>query len=180
MLTSLVVTVIGADRPGLVSLLSERGRAHGANWAESRMASLAGRFAGMVRFEVDELEAERLIAALAELESLGLRVAVERGSALAQPAGARILTLELVGNDRPGIVSDISRVLADCGVSIDELETEVVSGAMSGGNLFQARASLQVPATVTTAELRGLLEALANELMVDIALTDAPTKAGAA
>ena len=51
--TSLVVTVIGPDRPGLVSLLSDRGKAHGASWAESRMASLAGQFAGMVRFEVD-------------------------------------------------------------------------------------------------------------------------------
>jgi glycine cleavage system regulatory protein len=180
MLTSLVVTVIGADRPGLVSLLSERGRAHGANWAESRLASLAGRFAGMVRFEVDEADAARLAAALAELEALGLRVAVEQGTATAQPAGARTLSLELVGNDRPGIVSDISRVLAERGVSIDELETEVVSGAMSGGHLFRARALLQVPATLATAELRALLEALADELMVDVALADAPTRTPAA
>ena len=52
MMDSLVVTVIGPDRPGLVSLLSDRGKAHGASWEESRMASLAGQFAGIVHFQV--------------------------------------------------------------------------------------------------------------------------------
>ena len=79
MLTSLVVTVIGPDRPGLVSELSDRGKAHGASWAESRMQSLAGQFAGIVRFEVDAARAEPLAAALAGLEALGLRVVIARG-----------------------------------------------------------------------------------------------------
>ncbi|MEO6565174.1 MAG: formyltransferase family protein, partial [Casimicrobiaceae bacterium] len=52
MITSLVVTVIGPDRPGIVSLLSAKAQGFGANWAGSRMASLAGQFAGMVHFEV--------------------------------------------------------------------------------------------------------------------------------
>jgi methionyl-tRNA formyltransferase len=173
MRTSLVVTVIGPDRPGLVSLLSDRGKAHGASWAESRMASLAGQFAGMVRFEVDAAHAEALAAALAELESTGLRVVVAKGEATPHRTDSRTLKLELVGNDRPGIVRDISRVLADSGVSIGELHTEIVSGAMSGGNLFQVKAQLEVPATLATGELRRMLEALADELMVDIALDDA-------
>ena len=172
MLTSLVVTVIGPDRPGLVSLLSDRGKAHGASWAESRMASLAGQFAGIVRFEVDAASAEPLAIALAELESLGLRVVIARGRTTPQPADSQMLALELVGHDRPGIVRDISRVLADCGISIAKLDTEIVSGAMSGGDLFQVKALLQVPVTVATGELRRVLEALANELMVDIALHD--------
>ena len=179
MFTSLVVTVIGADRPGLVSLLSDCGKAHGASWAESRMASLAGQFAGIVRFEVDAADAAPLAAALAALESAGLRVVIAEGRGTAHPADSRMLKLELVGHDRPGIVRDISRVLADSGVSIEQLDTEIVSGAMSGGSLFQARALLQVPRTVATGELRRVLEALANELMVDIALDDAaPRNAG--
>ena len=64
-------------------------------------------------------------------------------------------------------------MLADSGVSIEELHTEIVSGAMSGGNLFQVKAQLEVPATLATGELRRMLEALADELMVDIALDDA-------
>jgi len=52
MMKSLVVTLIGPDRPGIVSLVSERAQGFGANWAGSRLASLAGQFAGMVHFEV--------------------------------------------------------------------------------------------------------------------------------
>ncbi len=179
MAASLVVTIIGPDRPGLVSLLAERGKTHGASWAESRMASLAGQFAGMVRFEVDPAKADELAASLADLESLGLRVVFAAGLGTAPRADDRMLELELIGHDRPGIVSDISRALADCGVSIEELDTEIVSGPMSGGDLFQVAARLRVPATLATRELRRVLEGLANELMVDITLGDSPPAANA-
>ena len=175
-MNSLVVTVIGPDRPGLVSLVSDRGQAHGASWEESRMASLAGQFAGIVHFQVPAANVAALTAALNELEALGLRVVVATGSGAAPQASVRVLKLELVGQDRPGIVRDISRVLAELGISIQELTTELSSAAMSGEHLFTANALLHVPATVATADLSRVLEALANELMVDVTLDDA--KAG--
>jgi glycine cleavage system regulatory protein len=176
MLTSLVVTVIGPDRPGLVSLVSDRGRAHGASWAESRMASLAGQFAGIVRFEVDDEQVEALAAALAELESTGLKVVIARGKAPAGRADDHLVKLGLVGQDRPGIVRDISRVLADSAVSIEELNTTIVSGAMSGENLFEIDALLRVPRDIPTDKLRSVLESLANELMVDITVADSSAR----
>jgi glycine cleavage system regulatory protein len=174
MLDSLVVTVIGPDRPGLVSLISERGRDHGASWEDSRMASLAGQFAGIVHFVVPAERTAALTTALQGLEALNLRVVVVRGITAEATAGAagRTLKLELVGQDRPGIVRDISRALADLGVSIHELETELSSAAMSGEHLFNAKAVLRVPPEVRSAELRRVLESLANELMVDIALAE--------
>ena len=178
--TSLVVTVIGQDRPGLVSLMSDRGKALGASWAESRMASLAGQFAGIVRFEVAAEHAEPLAASLLELQSLGLRVVIARGKGEPEPADSHLLKLELLGLDRPGIIRDISRALAECKVSIEELHTEIVSGAMSGEQMFQVKALLRVPAGLATHELRRVLEGLANELMVDIALDDAATRLAAA
>jgi methionyl-tRNA formyltransferase len=175
--TFLVVTVIGPDRPGLVSLLSERGKACGASWAESRMASLAGQFAGIVRFAVPAENAAALAAALRELSAMGLEVVIARGIAeaaedTAAPAQSRLLHLELVGQDRPGIVREISKVLADAGISISELHTRVVSGAWSAEQLFEAKALLQVPGQLETDELRRTLETLANELMVDITLDE--------
>lgn len=167
MTTSLVLTAIGPDRPGLVSLLSDAGKRHGASWAGSRMASLAGRFAGMVHFEVDDVDADALVAALRGLESSGLRIVIERG-ARAAPAPSRRVRLELVGHDRPGIVHELSKSLAELGVSIDELHTHVVSGAMSGGNLFKVKALLGVPVGVGDPELQHALESLANEMMVDL------------
>ncbi len=168
MITSLVVTVVGPDRPGIVSLLSDCAKGFGANWAESRMASLAGQFAGMVRFEVQPEQALPLAAALRELESGGLRVQVAQGQAAAPPVPRRLVRIDLVGNDRPGIVRDLSKCLADRGVSIEELHTEIVSGAMSAEHLFKVEALLLVPASLPDSEVRRTLEALANEMMVDI------------
>jgi glycine cleavage system regulatory protein len=172
-MNSLIVTVIGPDRPGLVSLLADCGKAHGASWEESRMASLAGQFAGIVRFEVPAGQSAALAAALRELESVGLQVAVAAGTGAAPQGEARGLKLELVGHDRPGIIRDISRVLAELGISIQELTTTLSSAAMSGEHLFHATALLNVPAGVATAELSRVLEALANELMVDVTLHEA-------
>jgi len=170
MVTSLVVTVIGPDRPGIVSLLSAKAQGFGANWAGSRMASLAGQFAGMVHFEVPPENADALVAALRGLESSDLHIVIERSGAAAVPAGRRIVKVELVGHDRPGIVRDMSGSLAQLGVSIEELHTEIVSGAMTAEHLFRVKADLLVPQSVGNDALRHALEALANEMMVDIAL----------
>jgi len=170
MITSLVVTVIGPDRPGIVSLLSAKAQGFGANWAGSRMASLAGQFAGMVHFEVPREHADALVAALQGLESAELKIHIERSDAAPVPAGRRVVKLELVGHDRPGIVRDLSSALAQRGVSIEELHTEIVSGAMTAEHLFKVKAVLLVPKAVTNDDVRHALEALANEMMVDLAL----------
>jgi methionyl-tRNA formyltransferase len=171
-LASLVVTVIGPDRPGIVSLLSDRAKDFGANWAESRMASLAGQFAGMVHLEVTAEKAERLTAALRDLESTGLRIVIVRSEGAAARVPCRLLRLELVGQDRPGIMRELSVSLANRGISIEELHTQITSAAMSAEHMFKVDALLLVPNTITADEMRRGLEALANEFMVDIALDE--------
>lgn len=172
MAASLVVTVVGADRPGIVNQLSDVARRFGANWAGSRMASLAGQFAGMVHFEVSDRDADALASALEELTASGLHVVIVRGQARADTAPARHIRLSLVGNDRPGIVRELSSCLARRGVSIDELQTTIESAPMSADRLFRFEAELAVPASVGDDDLRRELEALANELMVDLEVRD--------
>lgn len=169
---SVVVTAIGADRPGIVSLLSERAQGFGANWAGSRMANLAGQFAGMVHFEVPAKNAEPLAQALRALETSGLRVVIATSRTPPPPAGRRIVKLELTGLDRPGIVRDLSRALAAHGVSIDDLHTEIVDGGAKPEHLFKVNALLVVPESLSNETLRDALAALAREMMVDIALGD--------
>jgi glycine cleavage system regulatory protein len=166
--TSLVITVIGPDRPGLVSRLSDVAQRFGANWEDSRMASLAGQFAGMVHFDVPRDKADALAGAFRELEAEGLQILVAKSASAAAGAAARRVRLELVGHDRPGIVRDLSAALAKLGVSIDELHTQVASAAMSGDDLFKVKALLAVPPPVTNAAMQQALEALANEMMVDL------------
>lgn len=139
------------------------------------MASLAGQFAGIVHFVVPDENGAALAAALQGLAGGELKVVVVTGTEGAGPAAeGRTINLELVGQDRPGIVRDLSKALARLSVSIEELETEITSAAMSGEHLFNARARLLVPGEVRTAELRRVLEGIANELMVDLTLDEAP------
>ena len=169
---TLVLTVIGPDRPGLVDALSSAVAAHGANWLESRMAHLGGHFAGLLRVSVPDAQSAALRRALAALEREGLRVLVEAGDTQEPDPSARALALELVGLDRPGIIREVSRALAARGVNVEELETCCESAPMSGETLFRARARLRAPAGASVEELRSTLEKIAGELMVDLSLDD--------
>jgi len=169
-MTALTLTLIGRDRPGLVRALSEKIAAVGGNWLESRMARLAGQFAGILQVDVPAAEVERLMADLQTLEQEGLQATVVQGVGEDAPASHQTVLLELVGQDRPGIVREIAQALAGRRVNIEELTTRMVSGSFSGESLFEAEARLRVPADVPAEEVRHLLEMLANELMVDISL----------
>jgi glycine cleavage system regulatory protein len=173
MKTSLVLTVIGPDRPGLVSALSDAANRFGANWEESLMANLAGQFAGIVHIQVPAANCDALIGALRALEASGMHIGIARGKDSGVATASRRLKLELVGHDRPGIIRSISNQLAELGISIESLQTQVESGAWSGDRLFRMTALLQIPQALDTDVLRKGLEGLANELMVDIALDDA-------
>jgi glycine cleavage system regulatory protein len=171
-MTDLVLTLIGPDRPGLVESLAKRVAAHGGNWVESRMAHLAGQFAGILRVEVPAESIPALQASLAELEKDGLRVVAQSG-ARAAAEGTRTLELQVVGQDHPGIVRDISQVLLRHGVNIEELTTDDISAPMAGGLLFSAKARLRVPAGTNVEGLRRDLETIADDLMVDLTLVQA-------
>ncbi|MDQ6679988.1 MAG: formyl transferase, partial [Pseudomonadota bacterium] len=179
--TSLVVTVMGPDRPGIVRLLSDRAQRFGANWAASRLATLAGEFAGMVHFEVPRENADALATALRGLESSGLRLVIAKSESAEAPNGLRGVELELVGADRLGIVSNLTRILAENGISIENIHTEIVGAKVSGKpQTFKVGAHLLVPKALSSDELRRKLEVLANEMMVDVALGDRSAAAAAA
>ena len=164
-MASLILTVVGPDRPGLVRALAEAVAARSGSWLESRMARLAGQFAGIVLVEAPDSLLEDLHA----LERQGLRITVQNAtSGPAVATGNLRLALEVVGNDRPGIVRDISQVLAASGVNIEELTTGVVSGSFSGETLFRVMAVLRAPDMAAMDAVRAELELLGNELMVDI------------
>lgn len=164
-MTSVVLTVVGPDRPGLVRALSEAVAARGGSWLESRMARLAGQFAGIVLVEAPAALADDLRV----LENQGLRIITQDVvDGQASVSYGQEVTLEVVGNDRPGIVRDVARILAECGVNIEELTTGVASGSFSGEALFRATAVLRAPSADAVGQVRAKLEQLGNELMVDI------------
>lgn len=168
-MATLVLTVIGDDRAGLVNAVAEVVARHGGNWEQSQMAELAGKFAGIVLVTVADPAADDLVTALQPLQGM-LDITAQLGTApVVVPASQRFV-LDLVGADRPGIVREITEVLAAHRVNIDSLRTEARDAPMSGGRLFEAHAVLEVAPETDLGALRVALERLADELMVDIDL----------
>jgi glycine cleavage system regulatory protein len=142
------------------------------------MAHLAGQFAGIVQVGVPEAELNAFAAALDRLESDGFRLLVQSGGTTEPAEHHTALHLELIGHDRPGIIRDITQILANHGVNIEELTTDVISGSFSGEVLFRAEARLFAPAALTVEGIRGDLERIGNELMVDIKVTESSAAPG--
>lgn len=168
---TLVLTVIGDDRSGLVEAVAEVVARHGASWDRSSMARLGNKFAGIVEVSVGDRLVDALVADLDPLTTQGLLDIGVENAEEPPPGDGVFLTLHLLGQDRPGIVHEISRALAARSVSIDELTTASTSAPMSGELLFEAHAVLRAPVDFDHDDLAAALEDLANELMVDIELS---------
>jgi glycine cleavage system regulatory protein len=164
------MTVIGPDRPGLVESVAGLVAEHGGNWLESRMSRLGGQFAGIVQVEVPTDKEPALTRALKDLDTRGLKITVSADRAPSPSGPQQLSVLEIVGQDRPGIVRQISHALARAGVNVEDLRTECASAAMSGETLFKARARLSLPPACNVTELRQELERIAADLIVEISL----------
>ncbi len=169
--TSIVLTIIANDHPGIIQTVSTVLTNHGGNWTQSSMSSLAGQFAGILLVSVPEENTEACLAELQGLESSGLRVIAHVSGEAAGTPKSKTCVLDLIGNDRPGIVHEITTLLAKHKVSVHDFETTVEGASMGGGELFKATAILMIPETADIDLLETELEDLANDLMVRIGFT---------
>lgn len=169
-MSTLVVTVVGPDRPGLVADVSVRISEHGGSWVRSQLTHLAGRFAGVVEVRVPAGRFEDLETALHALGDGSLRIGVERPEPTDGAEPQQTWTLELMGADRPGIVAEITSVLACHEVNVEAMRTWLSDAPMAGGRLFEAEAELAAPPDADPVVVSAALEAMADRLMVDLDL----------
>jgi glycine cleavage system regulatory protein len=168
----LVMTIMGMDRTGLVESIARLITEHGGNWLESRMCRLGGRFTGILRIHVPHGNEGALINALQGLQAQNMNIAVYPDLPQSFSESGRMAVLSLVGQDRPGIIHQISATLASQKVNVEELETECFSAPMSGEMTFRAFAKLHIPESCIVSNLRAELENIGSELMVDISFSE--------
>lgn len=162
---SLVMTVIGPDHSGLVATLSQTITEHEGSWLESRMAHLGGHFAGLLRIECPPDRTTPLIAALQGLAGLTVHVAEERSS---PASAAKTLTFDIVGNDRPGIIRQLSAAIVQAGGNVEELNSDLESAPHAGHPVFHATGTVAVPPDFDESSLLQALEALGPDLAVSL------------
>jgi glycine cleavage system regulatory protein len=164
----LVITIVGKDQPGIVESLALAVADHDGNWMSSSMSNLAGQFAGIIEVSVAEDRREALAAALGDLP--GLQVHSVVGDAPVVVGDLPMAELEVVGTDHPGIVQRVTEVLKGKGINLLQFATWTEAAPNSGEELFRAVAEFELPPTVDLEGLKTDLEALAEDLAVDIEL----------
>ena len=172
-MTTLILSVMGSDRPGLTQALASAVLSAGGNWLESHLSQLGGLYVGSVLVALDGDRIEALRAAVAAVDAQGLEVRI--APTVETPSGAtgEGLQLGLVGQDRPGIVHQVTAVLSELGANIETFGTRLSIEPHQGAPLFHLDARLRLPPGLTAAAVQDALEAISGEIMVDIALTPA-------
>ncbi len=122
-MTTLAVSAVGLDRPGIIAGVAERLAAHGANVTDSRMAILRGHFA--MTLIVEGAERDALADDLAAIEALETFSVTEVAAAAANPRSEPTAVVSVHGADHPGILAAVTQVLADAGANVCDLQTRL-------------------------------------------------------
>lgn len=168
----LILSVLSDDKPGVVKGIAQLVAEHHGSWQESRLTQLAGKFAGVVRITVEADREAALTAALAELETQGIRVLVEDIPVQNRQQTSRSARFSLAGPDRPGIVFEITQAFIQYQINVDDMNTHCSSMPYSGEPLFEADGILSLPSDMELDRLQEQLEHIADSLALDIQLEE--------
>jgi glycine cleavage system transcriptional repressor len=119
-----MLTVVGADRPGIVAKLTEALFRGGCNLGEASMARLGGNFSIMLMVEgTDATALEQLVRPVTD--ALGLRLHLDPIHGELHRHVEPNVQVTVYGADRPGIVAQATTALAAAGFNILDLNTDV-------------------------------------------------------
>jgi glycine cleavage system regulatory protein len=171
-MATLILSVVGSDRPGLTQALASAVLAAGGNWLESHLSQLGGLYVGSVLVELETENIETLRSAVSAVDAQGLEVRVAPAIDAPGPAG-EALEFSLVGQDRLGIVHQVTAILSELQVNIEAFDTAIAAEPQTGAPLFVMKARLRLPPTMPVERVRAALEGISAEIMVDISLSPA-------
>lgn len=170
-MATLILSVVGSDRPGLTEALAGAVFSAGGNWLESHLSRLGGLYVGSVLVDLEEARVEALRAAVGAVDAQGLEVRIAAAAPSAAEATGEVVGFSVVGQDRPGIVRQVTGVVSGLGANIETFETRLSVEPHSGAPLFHLEARLRLPPTLKADAVQAALEAISGEIMVDVALT---------
>ena len=170
MTSRVILSAIGSDRPGLTQALADAVAGAGGNWLESHLSRLGGKYVGAVLVELDDGNLPELERRVRAIDEAGLEVSVVAAGDEPE-GGGKPLWIELVGQDRPGIVREVTGVLKALQLNIEDFSTTTENSAWSGELLFRMKARIRLPDGMVRARVQEALEAISGEIMVDFTVT---------
>jgi len=169
-MSSVLLSISGHDRPGIVCDVAESLLDLHANIEDSSMTALRGRFTMMLIIRLpDDRSISDLKAALADLEQR-TRLTVQSQTISDEEASAPALEPDHVitvhGADKAGIVHAVSEALATLGVSVVDVSTQ--SRRTEQDNVYMM--VLEVASNGQGEAMKVALDAVAKQIGVDVDL----------
>lgn len=170
MQSHIVFTFMAPDKLGLLETLAATVSQHDGSWLESKLARLGGQFTGIVRAAVPADKTAALTTELEKLQDENFVITLHTEEPYTTEKARSIRSVEVLGNDRPGIVHELSRAFSKWDINVEQLNSEIRSAPMSAERLFDAEVEIAVPADLDAEQFEDELEQIANELDLDIGL----------
>ena len=172
----LVISAIGADRPGIVNSLSMNILDADCNIVDSRMTVLGGEFAILLMISGNWNAISRLETSLPKFaESIGLTLITKRTQAREQHGKMLPYMVEVVSMDHPGIVYNVAEFFSSRNINIEDLATGSYSAAHTGTPMFSMNMTISIPADLSIGQLREQFTIFCDELNLDAVME--PVKA---
>ncbi|MCD6526297.1 MAG: amino acid-binding protein [Desulfuromonas sp.] len=166
------LTIIGRDRPGIVSSTAEILFQLGCNVADSSSTILGGQFAMILILSHPEIsDIEQMEQAFHGLEEQGLSVfvrALKPGGEQRPDLPGELCMISVYGSDKPGIVYQVTKVLSENNINIVDLNTKLIGSAERPVYVMMCETVL--PENLDDDDLKALMDELKQQLNVDISV----------
>jgi glycine cleavage system transcriptional repressor len=165
----LILTASGRDRPGILEEVTRLIVAHNGNVESGRFQRLGGDFAMLMFVSAPSEELTDLRRVLDELHFAKFDVQTRLSEAVepSMESGSTTCAVNVMGADHMGIIYEVTHYLAEQGINVETMTTEVVAAPMSGAPLFTMSAVVRVPSKLSIDDLREALEFIGDEVGVD-------------
>lgn len=169
----LVITALGADRPGIVNELSDVLYSHQLNIEDSRMSVLGGEFAILLLVSGTAQAIDDFIANSPQIEdSLQMKLTVKTTETPTEPRDLVSYDVDVVAIDNPGIVHNLASFFSGRQINIINLETGRYAAPHTGTLMFSLHMTIGVPADTAIADLRDDFITTCDELNLDAQLSE--------
>lgn len=166
MKSNFITTVCGPDIPGIIKSLAQVTRRHGGEWLTSKVIKLDGRFAAIMSVVIDE-NLEKVLQSTLETNFPNLQFLYSPPSTVSREA-TKTINLVIDCIDRPGLTGDLSNILANLDIGVENMECRRFIMDNVGDTVFSANLTLAVPEAVDSQILAGEIEALSEDVQVNV------------
>jgi len=171
----------GQDRVGLVHSLAATCARHGGSISESKMVRMGGQFMVMMVISIDPsisatFRAE-IIQSLGDTMEVSIQDISDQTRNLSKLKRTRsnastivVGQISVQGNDRPGIVADVTRLLANKNLNIERMETKVLPANGLDPAVFEMLATVHSYQELNPLEVQSAAKSLESELGVSFSI----------